>query len=167
MKVVAAGLAFLCLVCLGRAQTFVTKGITASGTYLTSISNAVKIASGLRMGMAGADVWKYMQHHGMVQTNVYSISLDRGRTIACPYLLEGAATLMLDMHCTQGPTRGLFGWSDPVFDRAYIQSHGAEIISIAPTNSPQSGGSANRSQPVGPDTNRTPPAAGPVADLVC
>jgi hypothetical protein len=87
--------------------------------------------------MAGADVWKYMQDHGTVQTNIYFISLDRGRTMACPYPLEGGATLMLDMHCTKGPAQGLFGWSDPVFDRAYIQCPGAEPISITPSNGPQ------------------------------
>ena len=132
-----------------------------SHSNLVSISNAVKIVSGLRVGMAGADGSKYMQDHGMVQTNVYSISLDRGRTMACPYPLDGGASLMLDMHCTKGPSRGLFGWSDPVFDRAYIQSQGVEIIAITPPNSPQPGGAANRGQPGGSETNRAPAAAGP------
>ncbi len=95
----------------------------------------------------------------MVQTNIYSISLDRGRTMACPYPLEGGATLMLDMHCTKGQTQGLFGWSAPVFDRAYIQSSGAEIISITPSNRPQ-GGAANGGQSTRPKTNSVAPAAG-------
>jgi hypothetical protein len=158
---------FISILRFGRAQMPVTNGITAPGMlYLTSrynlasISNAVKVGSGLRVGMAGADVWKYMQDHGMVQTNVYSISLDRGRTMACPYPLEGGATLMLDMHCTKGPTSGLFGWSDPVFDRAYIQSQGVEVVSIRPTNSPQPDGAANGSQPIRSETNRKSSAAG-------
>jgi hypothetical protein len=145
----------------------VTNGITASGAlYLTthsnlvSISNAVKIASGLRVGMASEDVQKYMQHHAMIQTNVYAISLDRGKTMACPYPLPGGTTLMLDMHGTKAPTGGLFGWSNPVFDRAYIQSQGAEIISITPSNGPQQNAPANRSQPFAPDTNRTSRGAG-------
>jgi hypothetical protein len=100
-----------------------------------SISNAVKIASGLRVGMPGADVRKYMQDHGMPQTNLSSISLDRGRTLTCPYPLAGTATLMLDMHCTSAPP-GPFGWSNPVLDRAYIQSQGANIIFVTLTNGP-------------------------------
>ena len=86
--------------------------------------------------MAAQDVVKYMKDHGMAQTNVYSISLDRGRTLSCPYSLAGGATLMLDMHCTQAPKSGLFGWSDPVLDRARIQSQGADIITITLTNAP-------------------------------
>lgn len=100
-----------------------------------SISNAVKVASGLRVGMPGTDVHKYMDDHGMSQTNVYSISLDRGRTLSCPYPLAGSATLMLDMHCTSAPP-GLFGWSNPVLDRAYIQIQGTNLISIRLTNGP-------------------------------
>jgi hypothetical protein len=166
MKALGTGLVFVCLLCLGRAQTYVTNGITAPGTFyvttssnLLSISNAVKIASGLRIGMTGDDVYKYMHDHGMVQTNVYSISLDRGRTMTCPYTLAGGASLMLDMHCTVAPSEGLFGWKAPVFDRAYIQSQGAEIISITPEGSPQAGG-ANVSQPFSSVTNTTPSAAG-------
>jgi hypothetical protein len=167
MRALAAGLVFVCLLCLGRAQMSVTNAITAPGMlYLTthsnllSMSNAVKIASGLRAGMAGPDVQKYMQDHGIVQTNIYSMSVDRGRTLTCPYFLAGGATLMLEMHCTKAPPEGLHGWSAPVLDRAYIQSQGAEIISVAFTNSPQPGGPANRSQPVSPETNRTSSAAG-------
>jgi hypothetical protein len=85
--------------------------------------------------MPGADVHKYMEDHGITQTNVYSISADRGRTLTCPYQLAGGATLMLEMHCTKAPP-GLFGWSDPVLDRAYIQKQGADIISITLTNAP-------------------------------
>jgi hypothetical protein len=119
-----AGLILLALPCLGQAQT-----------NLVTISNAVKIASGLHVGMPQADVHKYMQAHGMTQTNVCSISLDRGRTLTCPYPLAEAATLTLEMHCTQAPP-GLFGWKNPVLDRANIQSGGSNIISIALTNAP-------------------------------
>jgi hypothetical protein len=142
MKALASGLILLCLAHVGQAQTPGTNGTAASGTlYVTSssnlvtISNAVKLASGLRVGMPQADVQKYMQDHGMTQTNVYSISLDRGRTLTYPYPLAAGASLMLDMHCTNAPP-GLFGWKDPVLDRAYIQSQGANIISIALTNAP-------------------------------
>jgi hypothetical protein len=72
------------------------QGVRASGIlYLTSrcislsIANAVKVASGLRVCMAGEDVGNYMEHHGMGQTNVYSISLDRGRTLTYSYSLGG------------------------------------------------------------------------------
>jgi hypothetical protein len=107
-----------------------------TSSNLVSISNAVRIASGLRVGMPVRDVQKYMQAHGLVQTNVYAISLDRGRTVSCPYPLAGAAMLMLDMHCTEAPKSGLFGWSDPVLDRARILNQGVDIITITLTNAP-------------------------------
>ena len=138
MKALAASLILFWMCCLGSAQTLGTNGVLyiTTSSNLVSISNAVRIASGLRVGMTGADAQKYMQDHGMIQTNVYSISVDRGRTQACPYPLAAGATLMLDMHCTKAPSSGLFGWSDPVLDGARIQSQGADIISIALTNAP-------------------------------
>ena len=167
MKALATALIVLCFLHLGRAQTHATNGVTASGIlYLTSrsnflsISNAVEVASGLRVGMAGEEVGKYMENHGMGQTNVYSISLDRGRTVTYPYSLAGGAALMLEMHCTKAPSAGLYGWRDPVLDRAFIQSQGADIITIIPTRSPQPDGAANRSQPIRPGTNSTPSADG-------
>jgi hypothetical protein len=84
--------------------------------------------------MPGADVHRYLRDHGLSQTNIYSISADRGRTMNCPYPLAGDATLVLQMHCTSAPPAGLFGWSNPVLDRAYIQSAGTNIISISFTN---------------------------------
>src|SRR5690242_19799342 len=96
-------------------------------------------AGGCLSACPGADVQKYMQEHGMVQTNVYTISLDRGRTLSCPYPLGGGVTLLLDMHFTQSPKSGLFGWSAPILDRARIQSQGADITSITLTNSPLQG----------------------------
>lgn len=137
MKAVATGFVLLCVCWLGQAQSSATNGIffLTTPSTLTSISNAVKIASGLRVGMPATDVRKYMDGHGMSQTNVYALSLDRGRTMTCPYPLAGSATLMLDMHCTSAPP-GLFGWSNPVLDRAYIQSQGTSVISITFTNRP-------------------------------
>jgi hypothetical protein len=138
MKAAAATLLLLYVCCLGRAQTHDTNRVlyVTTSSNLVSISNAVKIASGLRVGMAGAAVQQYLHDHGMVQTNVYSTSLDRGRTVTYPYPLAGGAALMLDMHCTNAPATGLFGWKAPVLDRARIQSQGADIISIALTNAP-------------------------------
>jgi hypothetical protein len=138
MRTVAANLILFCACCFGHAQTSETNRVlyVTTSSNLVSISNAVRIASGLRVGMAGSDVQKYMQDHGMAQTNVYSISLDRGRTLSSPYPLAGGATLMLDMHCTQAPKTGLFGWSSPVLDRARIQSQGTDIMTITSTNAP-------------------------------
>src|SRR5262245_11212482 len=129
MKALAATLLFQCVCCLGHAQTTQTNRVLymTTSSNLVSISNAVRIASGLRVGMAAADVQKYMRDHGMTQTNVYWMSLDRGRTLACPYPLAGGATLLLDMHCTKAPATGLFDWDDPVLDRARVQSQGADI----------------------------------------
>lgn len=164
MKAVATIFSFLCVCCLGRAQTPNTNRVlyVTTSSNLLSISNAVRIASHLRVGMADADVQKYMQDHGVTQTNVnlYSISVDRGRTLHYAYPLAGGASLYLDMHCTKSPPTGLFGWSDPVLDRARVQSQGADIISIALTNGPEPDGAANRSQPVRSATNQPPAAAG-------
>jgi len=85
--------------------------------------------------MPKADVDKYLQDHGVSQTNVYSMSLDRGRTLSCPYPLAGVTTsLVLEMQCSQPQTSGLFGWKNPLLKRAYIQSQGTNIISITLTN---------------------------------
>lgn len=137
MKAFAAGLILVCLCWHGQAQTPATNGtfLLTSRSNLMSISNAVKIASGLRVGMLGTDVTKYMAGHGMLQSNIYSVSVDRGRTLTCPYPLAGTFSLMLEMHCTSAPP-GLFGWSNPVLDRAYIQSQGTNVISITLTNGP-------------------------------
>lgn len=138
MRILAATLIIFCACFLGHAQTPDTNRVlyVTTSSNLVSISNAVRIASGLRVGMSGQDVQKYMQDHGMVQTNVYSISLDRGRTSIWPYPLAGGACLELDMHCTQAPKTGLFGWSAPVIDGARIQSQGTNTITITLTNAP-------------------------------
>jgi hypothetical protein len=165
MKILATVFSFLCVCCLGHAQTPDTNRVlyVTTSSNLMAISNAVRIASHLRVGMADAEVQKYMQDQGVIQTNVnvYSISVDRGRTLAYGYPLTGGALLCLDMHCTKSPPTGLFGWRDPVLDGARIQSQGADIISIALTNGPEPGGAANRSQPVRSATNQAPAAAGP------
>jgi hypothetical protein len=165
MKALAIGFSFLCLCCLGQAQTLDTNRVlyVTTSSNLISISNAVRIASNLRAGMAAADVHKYFQDHGMIQTNVnvYSISVDRGRTLSCAYPLAGGASLYLDMHCTKPPASALFGWSEPVLDRARVESQGANVISIALTNGLEHDGAASRSQPVRSATNQTPAAAVP------
>jgi hypothetical protein len=119
MKALAAVVILATPLCVGNAQPSppTTNAITAPGLLylishanLLSISNAVKIASALQVGMAKAEVDKYLQAHGMKQTNIYSMSLDRGRTLTCPYPLAGAGTsLMLEMQCSQVRS-GLFGW---------------------------------------------------------
>ena len=62
-----------------RGLLYITNPTNAAG-----ISNAVKIASGLLIGMAVADVHKYMREHGMGQTLTggapLSATLDRMRT---------------------------------------------------------------------------------------
>jgi hypothetical protein len=152
MKALAAVLILQTLLCSGQEQTPIkalslktsTNGIAALGlAYMTSrsnlvtISNAVKIASGLRAGMPNADVVKYMQDHDMSQTNMFSMSLDRGRTLSCFYALAGVSTsLVLEMECSQPPTLGLYGWKNPLLKGAYIQSQGANIIFITLTNAP-------------------------------
>jgi hypothetical protein len=148
MKALAAVVIFLTLLCFGLAQTPIaaTNGIAASEQLnmtnrpnLVTISNAVKIASGLRIGMTWADADKYLLAHGMGQTNIYSMSMDRGHTLDCPYPLTGVATnvsLVLAMECSQPPASGLFGWKNPLLKGAYIQSNGVNIIFITLTNTP-------------------------------
>jgi len=145
MKALVAVVILAAPLCFGQAQisTNVTNAIVAPGLlYITgrsnllSISNAVKIASALRVGMAATDVHKYLREHGLIQTNFCSLSLDRGRTLTCPYPLAGAAaSLVLEMQCSQLKP-GLFGWGNPLLSRAYIQSQGANIISITLSNAP-------------------------------
>jgi hypothetical protein len=82
--------------------------------------------------MAKADVDRYMRDHGMTQTNIYSMSVDRGRTSTCPYPLPGGSSLMLEMQCSRvGP--GLFDWGHPVLSRAYIRKRqgGCTLCSAA------------------------------------
>jgi len=106
-------------------------------TNAASISNAVRVASGLRLRMTAADAQKYMREHGMSQTNLFSLSLDRGRTLTCFYPLTGdASSLVLKMQCSEPPTSGLFGWKNPLLEEAYIQSRGTKIVSILLTNAP-------------------------------
>ena len=128
---------------------------------LAAISNAVKVASGLRVGMPGPDVSKYMREHGKTQTDVRFISLDRDRTMTCPYPLTGTATLMLEMHSTNAPF-GLFGWRDPVLDRAHIQYQGVDIISVTLTNGTVPGIPAKFAK-TGDKTTLTPEQAGSLA----
>lgn len=114
---------------------------TATSSNLISISNAVRIASGLRLGMSETEVQKYMHAHGMTnewegQTKMFSISVDRGDTLNCPYFLAGGATLWLEMHSTKPPPSGQFGRSAPLFSKATIQTSDDHIIPIAPTNAP-------------------------------
>jgi hypothetical protein len=102
-----------------------------TGSNAMSISNAFRIASGLRVGMTMEAVANYMHAHGIYQTNLYSISTDRGRTMSCPW-----GNLLLDIECSQPPASGLFGWKNPVLKRAYVQIAGTNIVSITLTNSP-------------------------------
>jgi len=136
MKAVIGALILGILPSKGFAQTLTTTNViqtpkllyVTTSSNLTWISNAVKVASGLRVGMTKAEVDNYLHRHGM-QTNVGGLSLDRGRTMACFY-----GSLVLDMECTQPPISGLFGWKNPLLKRAYIQVDGANITSISFTN---------------------------------
>ena len=146
MRILGTILVFTTALCSARAQTSTLSNTPVAGpkaiymttrTNLLSVSNAVKIASGLRVGMAKADLDKYLMEHGISQTNIFSVSLDRGRTLSCPYPLAGAETsLMLELECSQPPTSGLHGWKNPLLKRAYIQSWGTNVIPITLTNAP-------------------------------
>src|SRR5262249_23126688 len=113
--------------------------ITTSSN-VTAISTAVKMASSLRMDMTRPEVDHYLLERGM-STNIVEhadgLSLDRGRTLSYFYPLPGNRSfLVLDMECTERPASGLRGWKNPVLKKAYIQSQGVDIISIALTNTP-------------------------------
>jgi hypothetical protein len=132
----------------GRAQ--ISQGTTnvirtpellyiTTSSNVTAISNAVKMASSLRIDMTKPDVDHYLIERGMptniVETQVDGLSLDGDRTIGYFYPLPGNRSfLVLDMECTERPASGLRGWKNPVLKKAYIQSQGVDIISIALTN---------------------------------
>src|SRR5262245_30432126 len=150
MNRLAAVMFFGALVFCGNAQISATITnvirtpellyITTSSN-VTAISNAVKMASSLRMEMTKPEVDHYLSERGMptnvVETQTYGLSLDRGRTLSYFYPLPGNRSfLVLDMECTERPASGLSGWKNPVLKKAYIQSQGENIVSIALTNAP-------------------------------
>lgn len=112
--------------------------ITTSSN-VTAISNAVKMASNLRIDMTKPEIDRYLLERGM-PTNVLEyadgLSLDRGRTISYFCTLPGnRSSLVLEMECSERPASGLRGWKNPLLKKAYIQSQGENIISIRLTNS--------------------------------
>jgi hypothetical protein len=111
MKKLAAVLFFGVLVFCGNAQ--ISQGSTnvirtpellyiTTSSNVTAISNAIKMASSLRIDMTKPEVENYLYEHGM-QTNVTeTLSLDRGRTVGYFYQLPGnRSNLVLEMECTE------------------------------------------------------------------
>jgi hypothetical protein len=144
MKALAVIVILATLLCFADAQTSTTTNqirvpetlYMTTASNLVSISNAVKIASGLRVGMTNADVDKYMHDHGYGwQTNVGGMSANRVTAWFYP-LATASSSLVLETECSMPPTPGLFRWTNPLLKRAYIQSQGVDIIFITLTNGP-------------------------------
>ena len=103
-------------------------------TNVFSISNATRIVSGLKLGMAQTNVDSYLNKHGM--TNLGGLSLDRGRHTAFFYDFPGTdRTLVLKTQSKRtGPN--LFDWGNPVLESGRIQRFGVDIFLLTFTNAP-------------------------------
>jgi hypothetical protein len=122
----------------GMTNTVVAPGVfyVTTPANLTCISNAVKVAAGLRAGMSRAEVDTYMWDRGMVLTNNFSLSLDRGRTTSCFYALTDSTSLVLEMSSSTDARIPGVEPRNSVLDAAYIKSGDAKFISITLTNAP-------------------------------
>jgi hypothetical protein len=108
--------------------------LMSSNTNVLSVSNAVRIISGLRLGMAQTNVDRYMNAHGM--TNRIGMSLDRGEHTAFYYDFPGTdSTLVLETR-SRRTGLGLFDWGDPVLQSGRIQRLGVDTFLITFTNAP-------------------------------
>jgi hypothetical protein len=108
--------------------------IVSSNTNALSVSNAVRIISGLRPGMALTNVDGYLNARGM--TNCGGLSLDRGEHTTFYYGFPGTdSTLVLETRSRRtGPS--LFDWGDPVLESGRIQRLGVDTFVITFTNAP-------------------------------
>ena len=106
----------------------------SGNTNTLSVSNAVRILSGLRTGMEQTNVDKYMNAHGM--TNQGGLSLDRGRHSVYHYNFPGTdSTLVLETRSKRtGP--GLFDWGNPILEGGRIQRLDVDTFLITFTNAP-------------------------------
>ena len=106
----------------------------SSNTNTLSVSNAVRIISGLRIGMEHTNVDRYMNAHGT--TNHGGLSLDRGQHTAFYYNFPGTdSTLVLETRSKRtGPD--LFDWGNPVLEGGRVQRLGVDTFLIPFTNSP-------------------------------
>jgi hypothetical protein len=130
------------------AQRFPTNSVDAA--------QAVKLASGLRVGMLEQDAAQILDaQHGLKCGGDVGDSIGWARF----YLLADGCFLHLEMEPKKVATDGRWG-GNGLLRSAYIQSNGVKIVSITLTNVLQPGGAANRSQPVRSETNRTSAAAG-------
>lgn len=103
-------------------------------TNTFSLSNATRIVSGLRLGMALTNVNKCLNAHGM--TNRFGMSLDRGQHTTYDYDFPGTdTTLRLETRSERtGPS--LFDWGNPVLESGRIQKLGVDTFLITFTNAP-------------------------------
>jgi hypothetical protein len=117
------------------AQTF------SGATKRLAASQAVKIASGLRVGMGEADADRFLESHGIsgriVGTNgaviIYSQRVGDNFGWDTIYPLKDECYLHLDYTATKIRTN----WGgDGLLNRAFIQSNGVDIVFVTFTNAP-------------------------------
>jgi len=131
-----------------------------------SVSEAVKIASALTVGMSSKQADAFLRQHGftpgidLISTNgrpaarLFSMSVGGHAPPGIMYyaLADGCA---LTLHVTVHASHDQAG----CLDRAVIQSNGVDIVSIKLKNA-EPDGAPNRSRPADSETNRTSAAAG-------
>jgi hypothetical protein len=124
----------------------------ASRTNNIGRAEAVRIASQFRVGTAEREVARILEHRGLTNEGGVASSF----AWSCSYRLSDGCVLSCEMKPKQ------FGddWGDGLLVSACIRSNGVGVVSIPLKNALQPGGPANRSQPIRPETNRVPGAAG-------
>ncbi len=128
---------------LARASTNLAQASKAS-TNRVAMRQAIKIASGLRVGMSETETLKFLEAHGVtsrvVDTNgdtlIESMSVGSGGGWATAYpLADHGCILALHMRPSQRRSNGFWG-GNGLLESASIQSNGITIVSIAFTNRP-------------------------------
>jgi hypothetical protein len=124
MRTIASTLVFgLFVFCvLAGAQTFHTNGIDSA--------QAIKISSGLKVGMSEGEVGRFLETNGL--TGEFTIGSHVGGTRS--YLLSDGCTLCLDISLKSGSYT--VAWTNRILRAASIQSNGVKIVSIILTNAP-------------------------------
>lgn len=107
--------------------------LVSSNTNVFSLSNATRIVSGLRLGMAQTNVDRHMNAHGM--TNKGGLTLGGHRTTFYYDFPSTDRTLALETRRKRtGP--GRFDWGNPVLESGRIQKLGTDTFLITFTNAP-------------------------------
>jgi hypothetical protein len=110
--------------------------LVSSSTNTLSVSNAIRMLSGLRLGMEQTNIDSYLGKHGITNRAFGNVSVDRGQHYYCYYDFPGTdCTLVLQTRSRRtGP--GLFDWGYPVLEGGCIRRVGVDTFLITFTNAP-------------------------------